>query len=72
VGSAETLLDDSTRLATAAAAADVDVRLESWPGLIHVWHFFHTMLGEGREAIAVAGAYIAAHIEAARELSAAA
>jgi len=72
VGSAETLLDDSTRLAAAAAAADVDVRLESWPGMIHVWHFFHTMLGEGREAIEVAGGYIRARMEAARELSAAA
>ncbi len=71
VGSAETLLDDSTRLAAAAAAADVDVRLESWPGMIHVWHFFHTMLGEGREAIEVAGGYIRARMEAAQELSAA-
>jgi epsilon-lactone hydrolase len=72
VGSAETLLDDSTRLAAAAAAADVDVRLESWPGMIHVWHFFHTMLGEGRDAIEVAGGYIRKHMESARELSAAA
>jgi acetyl esterase/lipase len=72
VGSAETLLDDSTRLAAAAAAADVDVRLESWPGMIHVWHFFHTMLGEGREAIEVAGAYIRARMDAAQELSVAA
>jgi len=72
VGSAETLLDDSTRLAAAAAAADVDLRLESWPGMIHVWHFFHTMLGEGREAIEVAGAYIRARMEAAGKLSVAA
>jgi acetyl esterase/lipase len=72
VGSAETLLDDSTRLAAAAAAADVDVRLESWPGMIHVWHFFHPMLGEGREAIASAGAYIRARMDAAAEMSAAA
>ena len=72
VGSAETLLDDSTRLAAAAAAADVDVRLESWPGMIHVWHFFHPMLGEGREAIASAGAWIRARMDMARDLSAAA
>ncbi len=72
VGSAETLLDDAVRLAAAAAAADVDVRLESWPGMIHVWHFFHTMLGEGREAIATAGAYIRARMDMAQELSAAA
>ncbi len=72
VGSAETLLDDSTRLAAAAAAADVEVRLESWPGMIHVWHFFHTMLGEGRDGIEVAGGYIRARMDAAQELSAAA
>ncbi|HEY2482149.1 MAG TPA: alpha/beta hydrolase, partial [Caulobacteraceae bacterium] len=72
VGSAETLLDDATRLAAVAAAADVDVRLESWPGMIHVWPFFHTMLSEGREAIAVAGAYIRARMDLAQDLSAAA
>jgi acetyl esterase/lipase len=72
VGSAETLLDDATRLAAAAAAADVDVRLESWPGMIHVWHFFHTMLGEGREAITTAGDYIRARMDMAQELSVAA
>lgn len=52
VGTAETLLDDSTSLAARAAAADVDVRLEAWPGMPHVWHIFNAMLGEGREAIA--------------------
>ena len=58
VGSAETLLDDSTRLAAVAGAAEVSVRLEVWPEMIHVWHFFHPMLGEARQAIAVAGAFI--------------
>jgi acetyl esterase/lipase len=72
VGSAETLLDDATRLAARAAGADVDVRLESWPDMIHVWHFFHPMLSEGRDAIAVAGDYIRARMDLARELSAAA
>jgi acetyl esterase/lipase len=65
VGSAETLLDDSTRLAAATAGADVDVRMESWPGMIHVWHFFHPMLSEGREAIASAGAFIRTRMDAA-------
>jgi acetyl esterase/lipase len=72
VGSAETLLDDATRLATAAAAADVDVRLESWPRMIHVWHFFHPMLGEAREALASAGGWIRSRMDAAAELSRAA
>jgi acetyl esterase/lipase len=72
VGSAETLLDDATRLATAAAAADIDVRLESWPRMIHVWHFFHPMLGEAREALAIAGCWIRSRMDAAEELSQAA
>lgn len=58
VGSAETLLDDSVRLAALAGAAEVPVRLEVWPEMIHVWHFFHPMLADGRKAIAAAGAFI--------------
>lgn len=59
VGAAETLLDDSTRLASAAGAADVEVNLQIWPEMIHVWHFFHPMLGAARQAIASAGDIIA-------------
>ncbi|WP_439814116.1 alpha/beta hydrolase [Zavarzinia sp. CC-PAN008] len=58
VGSMETLLDDSTRLAAIAGAADVKVRLEIWPGLPHVWHLFAGMLTEGREALASAGDFL--------------
>lgn len=58
VGSAETLLDDAIRLAGAAGAAEVPVRLEVWPEMLHVWHFFHPVLTHGRDAIASAGAYI--------------
>lgn len=58
VGSAETLLDDSTRLAAAASAQEVSVRLEAWPEMLHVWHLFHPILGEARRALAVAGAFI--------------
>ncbi|MEZ5225515.1 MAG: alpha/beta hydrolase fold domain-containing protein [Acidimicrobiales bacterium] len=38
VGDAEVLLDDSTRLAAKAEAAGVDVTLEVWPEMVHVWH----------------------------------
>lgn len=37
VASHELVLDDSTRLAAAAASADVEVRLEVYPGLRHVF-----------------------------------
>ena len=58
VGSAETLLDDAVRLAGAAGAADLRVRLEVWPDMIHVWHLFHQQVAAGRRALAEAGAFI--------------
>lgn len=58
VGAAETLLDDATRLASVAGAADVEVNLQIWPEMIHVWHFFHPMLGAARHAINGAGEII--------------
>jgi acetyl esterase/lipase len=58
VGSAETLLDDSTRLAQRAREAGVEVELETWPDMIHVWHAFAALIPEGREAIARIGAHL--------------
>ncbi len=51
VGSAEILLDDSTRLAARAGAAGVKVRLEIWPEMFHVWHTYAPVLDEGAEAL---------------------
>ncbi len=62
VGSAETLLDDSVQLAAVAGAAEVPVRLEVWPEMIHVWHFFHPILTDARTALADAGAFIRARM----------
>ncbi len=59
VGSAETLLDDSIRLAGRAGAAVVEVTLQVWPEMIHVWHFFHPSLKAARDAIEVGGGFIA-------------
>jgi acetyl esterase/lipase len=58
VGSNETLLADSTRLAAAAGAADVSVTLEIWPRMIHAWHLWNARLEEGRRALAHAGAFM--------------
>lgn len=58
VGTAETLLDDSTRLAERARKAGVDVTLEPWEDMIHVWQVFAAMLPEGREAIERIGAFV--------------
>jgi epsilon-lactone hydrolase len=62
VGSAETLLDDATRFAAAAGAADVAVTLEIWPHMIHAWHLWNAHLEPGRRALVGAGAFIGAHL----------
>ena len=58
MGTAETLLDDATRVAEKARAAGVDVTLEPWEGMIHVWQIFASQLPEAREAIDRIGEFI--------------
>ena len=58
VGSAETLLDDAVRLVGVAGAADVSVRLEVWPDMIHAWTLFYQQVAAGRRALATVGAFI--------------
>ncbi len=58
VGSDETLLDDAVRFAAAAGAADVAVRLEISPHMIHAWPVWNAHLEPGRRALAEAGAFI--------------
>ena len=62
VGSAEALLDDATRFAAAAGAADVPVTLEIWPRMIHAWHLWNAHLEPGRRALVSAGAFIRRHL----------
>ena len=66
VGAAETLLDDATRLASVAGAADVPVTLEVWPEMVHVWHLFHPRLSAGRRAIAAGARHVRAAMEGTR------
>jgi len=58
VGDHETLLDDSRTLEKNAKAAGVDVTLEVWDEMIHVWHLFHPMLPEGVKALERIGEYL--------------
>ncbi|MGV7034779.1 alpha/beta hydrolase [Methylobacterium symbioticum] len=60
VGSAETLLDDAVRLAGVAGAADICVRLQIWPHMIHAWHLFYPEVEDGRRSLASAGRFIRA------------
>jgi epsilon-lactone hydrolase len=60
VGDAEVILDDSTRFATKAKAAGVDVTLEVWDEMPHVWHAFAGLLPESDQAISRIGAWLRA------------
>ena len=55
VGSDEVLLDDALGLGERARAAGVDVTVEEWPAMIHVWHWFLPMLAEAERAVGVIG-----------------
>jgi len=61
-GTFETLLDDSLTLARKAALANVEVRLETWPGQQHVFQMFAPMMSEARAAIAAGIAWANARI----------
>jgi len=58
VGTAETLLDDSTRLAARARAAGVEVTLRTWEGMFHGWQHYAKMLPEGQQAIDEVAAFV--------------
>ncbi len=58
VGSAEILLDDSTRLAKRAREAGVEVQLDIWEDMIHVFQAFAVMAPEGTEGINKIGEFI--------------
>ena len=58
VGTAEVLLDDAVRLGERARAAGVEVVLEPWEDMIHVWHCFAHVLPEAQRAIERVGEFI--------------
>ena len=63
VGEAEILLDDATRFAERAKQSGVEVLLECYEEMIHVWQFFAAMnVPESKEAIDTIGRYIQAHV----------
>jgi acetyl esterase/lipase len=59
VGSSEILLDDATRFAERAKAAGVEVTLEPWEDMVHVFQAF-PMLAESGQAIKKIGDFVRA------------
>lgn len=62
VGDQEVLLSDSTRLAERARAAGVDVTLEVWPELWHVFQFFAPILPEAQRSLDQLAAFVRARL----------
>ncbi len=62
VGTEEVLYGDTLALKRNAEDAGVDVSAESWGGMVHVWHVFHPILSEARDAIARIGSFVKNHI----------
>ncbi len=59
-GSEEALLSDSVALADVLGQARVEVRLEMWPEMIHVFHAWGAVLQAARRAIGLAGGWMEA------------
>jgi monoterpene epsilon-lactone hydrolase len=64
VGDAEVILDDSTRFAARARAAGVDVTLEIWDEMPHVFQAFAGLLPEADQAVAQIGSWLRKHVRA--------
>jgi acetyl esterase/lipase len=62
VGADETLLDDSTRLAANAATAGLDVRLDCFPEMQHVFQMSAGNTPEADDAVARAGSWMNARM----------
>ncbi len=58
VGTAETLLDDATRIAEKLHTSGVEVRLAVWPNMLHVFPLFAPILSEGRDGCVEIGTFI--------------
>lgn len=63
VGTLELLLDDSVRFAECAKEAGVDVTLEVFKDMPHVFHAFAGVAPEGQDAIEKIGIFIQDHIK---------
>ena len=62
-GADEILLDDAVRFADCATAAGINVKLEVWPHMWHVWQTRVPFLPEANQAIDHIAKFVRSHIE---------
>lgn len=63
VGSMDSLHDDVIRLGQKAEKDGVEVKVETWPGMIHQWQIFPFWVQDARRAIDAATAFANDHFE---------
>jgi epsilon-lactone hydrolase len=63
VGDRETVLDDSVMFADKARAAGIDVELQIWDGMVHVFQMFASELAEARQAIDSIAKFLKRHLQ---------
>jgi epsilon-lactone hydrolase len=63
VGDRETVLDDSVMFADKARAAGIDVELQIWDGMVHVFQMFASELAEARQAIDSIAKFLRRHLQ---------
>ncbi|MDX1581784.1 MAG: alpha/beta hydrolase [Alphaproteobacteria bacterium] len=62
VGKDEALLDDTLMAAEKAKDAGVDVTVEEWDDVFHVWHSLGSHVPESREAVENVGEFLRKHL----------
>jgi monoterpene epsilon-lactone hydrolase len=62
VGTEEILFDDSARLEQNARIAGVDITIEIWPGMWHVFQGFAPYVPESKQAIKNIGGFLQSHL----------
>jgi len=58
VGTNEVLLDDSRMLTKVCQDAGVQVTLEEWDGMVHVWHSFYGLIDDAERAVDRIGEWV--------------
>jgi acetyl esterase/lipase len=61
-GTREIFIGEARRAAAKAKEAGVEVTLDAWDGLIHVWQIWGDTLPEAREAVVTLGEFVRTHI----------
>lgn len=64
VGHREIMLDDARRFTVRARDHKVAITIQEWPGMIHVWPMYSSMVPEGYRALDASGAFLRAHVAA--------